>query len=119
MVPSDNHNYVMSGDFNGDGKMDVAITRPGMNGFHMRLSTVGGQFRSVFWPTDPDVLKNDTNPVTNPNNFDYNLIATGDLNGDGKTDIIISRPQISPNTPGTGYWQVRLSRANRDGFDCF
>ncbi|HEY3359369.1 MAG TPA: FG-GAP-like repeat-containing protein, partial [Polyangia bacterium] len=91
---NDGWNYVLSGDFNGDGKTDLAFTRPNWNGFRVLLST-GAAFVEQTWATDADYMGGDT----------YNQVVTGDFNGDGRTDIAIGRS-------GWNGWRVRLSTGN-------
>ncbi|WPB78997.1 FG-GAP-like repeat-containing protein [Archangium violaceum] len=90
----DSTNYVVTGDFNGDGRTDIAFTRPQWNGWKMRLST-GNGFTSADWLTAADAMGTDG----------HNRIVTGDFNGDGRTDIAFTRPQWNN-------WKVRLSTGN-------
>ncbi|ATB37102.1 hypothetical protein CYFUS_002523 [Cystobacter fuscus] len=90
----DANNHLVTGDFNGDGKADLAHTRPGWNAWRVRLST-GNGFTSTLWGTDADMLGLDA----------YNHVVTGDFNGDGKTDLAFTRP-------GWNGWKVRLSTGN-------
>ena len=63
--------YVWTGDFNGDGKTDIASAVGG--NIYVNLST-GSGFTQQVW--------------TVPNNWGNSpLVWTGDFNGDGKTDI--------------------------------
>jgi len=77
-----------SGDFNGDGKLDVAISSCA-NGVQIFLGDGNGRFQS------PPLSV----AVTNPG-----FLATGDFNGDGKLDLAVS---ASPN--------VAILRGNGNG----
>jgi hypothetical protein len=63
------------GDFNGDGKPDLAVVTPGANKMSILLGAGGGTFAT---------------------HVDYDLggqcfnVAAGDFNGDGKTDLAVS-----------------------------
>ena len=92
----DGQTYELEGDFNGDGKADIALTRPGWNGFRLRLSN-GSSFTSAWWATDVDGMAMDKQTYVLP----------GDFNGDGKTDIALLRPDW------TGF---RLRLSNGDSF---
>ena len=75
-------------DFDGDGKTDLTVWRPGDGVWYIIRSSDGGVIQTQ-WGTgtlfpDPDV------PVP------------GDYDGDGKTDIAVWRP-------GDGYWYILRS----------
>ncbi|MBK7859076.1 MAG: FG-GAP repeat protein [Archangiaceae bacterium] len=82
---SGNDYRVLTGDFNGDGKTDLAtVTRNGGGAWNswlaMELST-GSGFTSTVWPAaTPQHMRN------GGSNADYRVL-TGDFNGDGKTDV--------------------------------
>jgi Domain of unknown function (DUF4347)/FG-GAP-like repeat len=72
----ENPTGVAVGDFNGDGKLDLAVANaqfPGIGNFvSIRLGTGTGSFG---------------NPTNFGENIDHKSIVTGDFNGDGKLDL--------------------------------
>jgi beta-galactosidase beta subunit len=82
---------LLRGDFDGDGKTDLAVYRASTGEWFLRLSTqryaIGGGNWYFVWGVAGDV------PLT------------GDFDGDGKTDIAVYRPS-------TGEWFLRLSTQN-------
>ncbi len=77
---------VVSGDYDGDGKADLAVTRVENGAFSWYyLPSSGGQYQRLVWglPSDEQV--------------------PGDYDGDGKTDVAVWRPS---STPGTSAFYV-------------
>src|SRR6266566_4696375 len=73
--------YVVTADFNGDGKLDLAVSNYGDNSFSVLLGNGDGTFQP------PRTLPIGTHPA---------LVAVGDFNGDGKPDLAIS--SVGDNT---------------------
>jgi len=71
---------VASGDFNGDGRLDLAVLDSG--GLSILLGNGDGTFRTS---------------VTYATNLAYSL-AVADFNGDGKPDIVVANENLSPST---------------------
>jgi spore coat protein A, manganese oxidase len=65
-------------DFDGDGKADLSVFRPGDGAWYTRLSTTG-QFYPISWGVATDY------PMP------------GDFDGDGKSDIAVWRQNADPN----------------------
>src|SRR5229473_4462420 len=78
----------ITGDYDGDGKPDMAIFRPSDGTWFILLSSTNYTTSiAKAWGTSGDI------PLS------------GDFDGDGKTDLAIYRPS-------TGMWYVLLSSAN-------
>jgi len=75
---------LITGDFNGDGKDDVWVTRNGEGDDHMLLATSGGQFRDL-GDASYDIVTPDR--ATDPDD----ALLVGDFNGDGKDDVWVVR----------------------------
>src|SRR6266700_2921229 len=105
------------GDFNGDGKLDLAVANYGDNSFSVLLGNGDGTFQP------PRTLPIGTHPA---------LVAVGDFNGDGKPDLAISSvgdntvsvllgngdgtflaPQVTP--VGLNPWYFAVGDFNGDG----
>ena len=63
---------LVSGDFNGDGRADLAVANQGDNAVSVLLGNGDGTFQSQ---------------VTYPVGSDPSALAAGDFNGDGRTDL--------------------------------
>lgn len=84
-------NAVVAGDFNGDGKLDLAITDSGANAIYVELGNGDGTFQQ---------------PVTIPTGNQPWSIVVGDFNNDGKPDLAVTN--YADNT-------VTLLLGNGDG----
>src|SRR5450631_578604 len=73
-----------TGDFNGDGKTDIAVTASGLGGIASYLSNGDGTFHAVY------------SSQTGSDWIDWSgaKATTGDFNGDGKTDIAVTAPGL-------------------------
>src|SRR6266567_4377118 len=67
--------YVVTADFNGDGKLDLAVSNYGGNSLSVLLGNGDGTFQA------PQTTPVGTNPAQ---------VAVGDFNGDGKPDLVVS-----------------------------
>ena len=104
-------------DFNGDGKLDVVTG--GDNGGHsesinlsdLDFMILNGQGDGTLLA--PHYLTGDTTPSTSP--YAFQLMAAGDLNGDGYTDVILhdSENPVFFNNPAAD--QNHLVSALSDG----
>jgi len=79
---------ITTGDFDGDGKPDLAITSEGDETAYDPLSQAVIIFRNTATTgtIDTNSLVSETDPIENFNYSGY--IAAGDLDGDGKADLI-------------------------------
>jgi hypothetical protein len=74
---------VATGDFNGDGKLDLAVANYGDNTVSILLGNNDGTFQSqVTYATG-------VSPIS---------VAVGDFNGDGKPDLVVANQLASPYT---------------------
>ena len=91
-------NLKRGGDFNGDGRADIACYVAGsstVGAWTVALST-GSSWQSQLW-----------NAGFSPS-LAINQCFTGDFNGDGKTDLACYTGN-GPSGPGAGVWSVALS----------
>lgn len=66
--------FIVTGDFNGDGKMDIAVGNAGSNDVSILLGNGDGTFKAA---------------VNSPAGASPQQMAAGDFNGDGKLDLVI------------------------------
>jgi hypothetical protein len=99
VTPGANPYEVGAGDFNGDGKLDLAVTDFYTNTVSILIGNGDGTFQPhVDYPTSP---------------FPYDLVV-GDFNADGVSDLAVSNSACSvpaSNCPGT----VSILFGNGDG----
>jgi len=96
--PVSNVGYMLqaSGDFNGDGRQDIAAINSGAEAIDILLSNGDGTFTSAAGI-----------PLTI---YPY-AIAVGDFNQDGKLDIVVATPQTAITSPA----QLLIFLGNGDG----
>jgi uncharacterized protein (DUF2141 family) len=90
----------VSGDFNGDGKMDLATTNNKDGGLTVRL----GKGDGTFLPG-----------VTYRSGYRYNAVVLGDFNGDGKLDLAVSLPTLCGACGGYPSYQLQVFLGVGDG----
>lgn len=81
------------GDQNNDGVPDFAVGAPSITG------SANAGFVRIFSGANHSVLST-LNGLNSGDNFGYSIAAIGDLDGDGRTDLAIGSPQISPASTG-------------------
>jgi|SRR5271156_1194727 len=93
---------IASGDFNGDGISDIAVTNSSDN-VSILLGTGGGTYApQVTYPTGPGPL----------------AIVTADFNGDGNLDLAVANENCTPNPrgpPDCSSGTVSILLGNGDG----
>jgi hypothetical protein len=93
------------GDFNGDGKMDIATANLDSNSVSMLLGNGDGTFRSAL------TIPVDSSPLG---------LATGDFNGDGKLDLAVATESGNINVPlGNGDGTFRKAAPIALGYGVF
>jgi predicted dienelactone hydrolase len=93
---------MITGDFNGDGKLDVAVSNCNSNDISVRLGNGDGTFQN------PDAYSVGTCPFG---------IAVGDFNGDGNLDLAVANWKINTLSVllGNGDGTFRLAKSYEAG----
>ena len=88
---------VATGDFNRDGKLDMAVVNAGANNVSILLGNGDGTFQAhVDYPTGPQ-------PVS---------VAVGDFNGDGKLDLVVANQNCASSPCGPGSLSILLGKGD-------
>jgi len=95
---------VATGDFNGDGKLDVVATQAGSTAVAVLLGKGNGTFQP---------------PINVPGGDNANAVAVGDFNGDGKLDVAVANQTGNTITvllgKGDGTFQAGVNYAVPNG----
>ncbi len=91
-----NSDVIVPGDYDGDGKYDFMVSR---------TETISGVSGRSYYLLERDGGGTGANPIRWGSAGD--IRAPGDYDGDGKTDVAIWRPSVTPST--STYWVRRSS----------
>jgi hypothetical protein len=101
------HASLAISDFNGDGRLDIAVANPGaMPHYKGTVSILLGNGDGTFQP-----------PLTFSAGFGPVAVAVGDFNGDGKQDLVTANLSYDIGRLNTYIWEddVRVFLGNGDG----
>jgi len=90
----------VTGDFNGDGKMDLVTTNGKKGGLTLRMGKGDGTFLAG---------------STIRQGYYYDALVVGDFNGDGKLDIAASFPSLCGGCGGEPSFQLQVFLGAGDG----
>jgi len=92
-LPHDHHgdnpayqNQPLTGDFDGDGHIDLADVRTSKDGMHVKIAVLHGPFTRDGKPARSSER---SNPLANDSIDEIGHLSTGDANGDKATDLVV------------------------------
>lgn len=95
------------GNMNGDNFADIAVGAPMFNGGKGRIYVYYGAAATVLNVAAPNTLTNNSDLGANVAVFGR-MVAVGDVNGDGFSDVIGGAPQLDLNGAGSFWGSVRI-----------
>ena len=93
-----NPDSVAVGDFNGDGKQDLAVANYISNNVSILLGDGAGHFSA---PTDFDA------------GGGPDSVAVGDFNGDGNQDLAVANSELTRRLDPVGRWHGQFQRSHK------
>ncbi|MEA2312803.1 MAG: hypothetical protein QOE28_2771, partial [Solirubrobacteraceae bacterium] len=92
---------LVSGDFDRDGRADLAIGTPG----RQRVSVLYGSAGGLLAGRRQQLRAADARLPAGSGRYGYQLLAT-DFDGDGRSELVVGAPGPRPGIPGTGALQI-------------
>ncbi len=91
---------IVTGDFNGDGKLDLAVANTGSNDVSILLNNGDGTFKAA---------------LSSPAGVSPQGMVAGDFNGDGKLDLMVINAGSAPSTNGGVFFLAGIGNGKFQG----